>query len=227
MQGKSTRAGLITARVAASRYRTMGTIYEKSKIPLHKWLLADAHHVRQQEGRQRSPALAHAGLWLLQDLAWFMAHRVREAMRTGDLAPPTKLGGSGGPVEVDETFSVCRQPGPQEGHPLAHRKVLCACGSRNRRKPLVVIDELRSIESSRSCKPTSRKRRGVMTDVRAPLQGILHRAFRTTKSQFHTRGEYVRGDVTTNTVEGFYSIFKRACAAFTSIAASNTAPLRR
>jgi transposase-like protein len=208
MEGKSHRPGLFNCRDCRKPFTaTMGTIYEKSKIPLHKWLLATHILCASKKG-----VSAHQ-LWRMLGFgsyktAWFMAHRIREAMRTGDLAPPTKLGGGGGPVEVDETFFGLQDNPVHKKGIHAHRKVLSLVDRETGESRSFVIDELRSNEIIPILQANIEKEARVMTDD-ARHYKYLHREFPNHEKVNHTRGEYVRGDVTTNTVEGFYSIFKR------------------
>src|SRR5258707_4502529 len=78
---------------------TMRTVMERSKIALHKWL--QAFHLMCSSKKGVSAHQLHRTLDIGYEAAWFMAHRVREAMRDGGLAP---LGGNGGIVEADETY---------------------------------------------------------------------------------------------------------------------------
>src|SRR3954453_17071579 len=78
---------------------TMNTVMERSKIALHKWL--QAFHLMCSSKKGVSAHQLHRTLGLGYEAAWFMAHRIREAMRDGGLAP---LGGGGNIVEADETY---------------------------------------------------------------------------------------------------------------------------
>src|SRR6266568_938718 len=78
---------------------TMGTVMERSHIALHKWL--QAFHLMCSSKKGVSAHQLHRTLRLGYQSAWFMAHRIREAMRDGGLAP---LGGGGKIVEADETY---------------------------------------------------------------------------------------------------------------------------
>jgi len=78
---------------------TMKTVMERSKIALHKWL--QAFHLMCSSKKGVSAHQLHRTLDISYEAAWFMAHRIREAMRAGGLAP---LGGGGGIVEADETY---------------------------------------------------------------------------------------------------------------------------
>ncbi|MCA6238976.1 MAG: IS1595 family transposase, partial [Phenylobacterium sp.] len=83
----------------------MGTIFEESKLPMTKWLQAIFLMTASKKGV--SAHQLHRTLEVSYKTAWFLAHRIREAMRTGELAP---FGSTGGAVEVDETY-IGREPG--------------------------------------------------------------------------------------------------------------------
>lgn len=102
LQGRSTRPGLYKCKDCRKPFTaTMGTVYEKSHIPLHKWLLATHLMVSSKKGISAHQLYRMLGFGSYRT-AWFMAHRIREAMDGGDANPP--MGDDGGPVEVDETF---------------------------------------------------------------------------------------------------------------------------
>ena len=100
MQGKSTRKGLYKCYQCRKPFTVrMGTIFESSHVPLHIWLQAMYLVVGSKKGISSNQL--HRTLGVTLKTAWFMSHRIREAMRDGDLAP---LGGEGKFVEVDETY---------------------------------------------------------------------------------------------------------------------------
>src|SRR5688500_18639524 len=100
MQGKSTRLGLYKCYQCRQPFRvTVGTVFEKSHIPLHIWLQAIALMSSSKKGISSNQLHRTLGIGL--KAAWFLSHRIREAMRSGDLAP---MGGKGGIVEADETY---------------------------------------------------------------------------------------------------------------------------
>ena len=100
VQGKSARAGLYYCGACKSQFTvTVGTIFERSKVPLSKWWLAI--HFLASGKKGTSSHQLHRLLGVSYQTAWFMTHRIREAMRDGGLAP---LGGGGKTVEADETF---------------------------------------------------------------------------------------------------------------------------
>src|SRR5258706_3395888 len=100
LKGKSHRAGLWKCGSCRKQYSvTVGTVFERSKIPLHKWLLATALLCASKKGI--SSHQLHRTLGVTYKTAWFMSHRIREAMRDPN---PGKLGGDGGTFEIDETY---------------------------------------------------------------------------------------------------------------------------
>jgi transposase-like protein len=113
LQGKSTRPGLYKCKDCRKPFTgTMGTVYERSHIPLHKWLLATYLMCASKKGMSAHQLYRMLGFGSYRT-AWFMAHRIREAMRPGAGEP---MGGAGGPVEVDETFlgrDILTPPAPR------------------------------------------------------------------------------------------------------------------
>lgn len=100
MHGKSHRPGLYFCGDCRDPFTvTVGTVFERSKIGLHKWLLAMQLMCSSKKGM--SSHQLHRTLGVTYKTAWFMSHRIREAMRVGGFAP---FGSNGGSVEVDETY---------------------------------------------------------------------------------------------------------------------------
>jgi len=101
MRGKSTRIGVYKCYQCRKPFRvTVGTVFESSHIPLRLWL--QAAHLLASSKKGISSNQLHRTLGVTLKTAWFMSHRIREAMRSGNLAP---MGGAGEIVEIDETFS--------------------------------------------------------------------------------------------------------------------------
>ena len=100
LRGKTTRPGLWKCKGCEGHFTvTVGTLMERSHIPLNKWLLA--FHLTAASKKGMSAHQLHRLLGLTYKSAWFMCHRIREAMRDG---PASKLGGQNKVVEVDETY---------------------------------------------------------------------------------------------------------------------------
>ena len=100
------RKGLVQCNACRSQFTvTVGSLFERSKVPLNKWLLATHLLVSSKKGI--SAHQLHRMLGVTYKTAWFMAHRIRAAMVPTDSGP---MGEGGGMVEVDETF-IGRVPG--------------------------------------------------------------------------------------------------------------------
>jgi transposase-like protein len=100
MRGKSTRIGVYKCYQCRKPFRvTVGTVFESSHIPLRLWL--QAVHLLASSKKGISSNQLHRTLGVTLKTAWFMWHRIREAMRAGNLPP---LGGNGEIIDVDETI---------------------------------------------------------------------------------------------------------------------------
>jgi transposase-like protein len=203
MQGKSTRKGLYKCYQCRKPFTVrMGTIFESSKVPLHIWLQAMYLVAGSKKGIS-SHQLART-LGLTVKTAWFLSHRIREAMREGDLAP---FGEGGGAVEVDETY-IGRKAGrdiPKGG--WGHKMTVLGLVDRESGKSrLFHVDGGNEIQGI-VLENLSREAR-LMTDEHIMYRRI-GREFAEHSAVHHYNKEYVRGDVTTNTIEGAFSIFKR------------------
>lgn len=100
MGGKSTRIGAYKCYKCRKPFTVkVGTIFESSHVKMNVWLQAIYLMVGSKKGISSNQL--HRILGVTLKTAWFMSHRIREAMRSGDLAP---MGGGGGIVEVDETY---------------------------------------------------------------------------------------------------------------------------
>jgi transposase-like protein len=210
MAGKSTRIGVRQCNECRKPFTVkVGTIFESSHVPLRLWL--QAIHLVCSSKKGISANQLHRILGVTLKTAWFMSHRIREAMRDGGLSP---LGGGGGTVEIDETVF-----GRIEGAP----KKLGKGRSSFRNVALTLVERGGSARSFHvdgatiaSMKPIIQanvaREANIVTDEWTAYSEI-GRDFASHDTVNHGREEYVRreGDkvVTTNTVEGFYSIFKR------------------
>ena len=188
----------------------MGTIFEESKLPLHIWL--QAMHLMCSSKKGVSAHQLHRTLEVTYKTAWFLAHRIREAMRSGDLSP---FGQGGGAVEVDETFlGINPLNPPKDGAkavPGNMNKVLSLIDRESGAARSYVIKDLRVTTIAPILEANISREARLMTDD-ARQYAFIGWNFADHGRTNHTAGEYVsRQDPTihTNTVEGFYSIFKR------------------
>jgi len=219
---KHVRAGLRECKDCGKQFTvTVGTIFEGSHVPLQKWLVAWYLLCSSKKGISAKQIERMLGLGSYRT-AWFMMHRIRFALRTPVFKG--KLGGSGGTVEVDETYvgGKPRHPAPmvRRGDTMG-RKRGPALDFKDRKTPVVTLVErggqVRSFSAKRI---TSAKLKGairahvdpsarICTDERRGYAGIGAEFAGGHHTVNHSRNEYARGDVTTNTVEGFFSILKR------------------
>lgn len=210
MKGKTTRKGLYQCNACREPFSvTMGTVMERSHIPLNKWVAGFELMAASKKGI--SAHQLHRMLAISYKAAWFMEHRIRESMR--ELDPPP-LGGKDKVVEVDETFI-----GPADSVFVNGKGWQKLRGTTTKRKVISLVERggrARSVHVKELDALTIRKTLGenVVLDSRLHTDEAHH--YRKPGEKFakhervnHSKGEYARGDVTTNTVEGFFSIFKR------------------
>ena len=204
LAGKSTRAGVHKCKECVKPFTvTVGTIFEDSKIPLNKWLMA----FRLLNGAKKGMSAheLHRDLGITYKSAWFMSHRIREAMKTegGPLGGPNEV------VEADETYvggkarnRAFRKPAPKkavvalvtrDGHA---RSFHVANVNAATLRPLIVTNVDRASH--------------LMTDE-SPVYVRTGREFAGHTTVIHSANEYVRkgGFAHSNTAENFFSIFKR------------------
>jgi hypothetical protein len=205
MGGKATRKGLHKCYKCRKQFTVrQGTIFESSHLPLNVWLQAIFLMASSKKGISSHQLSRMLGLTV--KTAWFLSHRIREAMRSGDLTP---FGSGGGMVEVDETFI-----GRLEGSDLPRG------GVSHKMKVLTLVD--RNSGSARSVKINNVNYGNIMPIIfanvsrEARMMSDEHSVYRelgtyftSHNAVFHGAGEYARGRIHTNTVEGFFSIFKR------------------
>lgn len=187
----------------------MGTIFEESKLPLHKWLQAIFLMCASKKGV--SAHQLHRTLEVTYKTAWFLAHRIREAMRSGDLNP---FGMGGATVEVDETFigNDPDAPKPRRRRGIQQMmKVVTLVERDTGRARSVVIDNYSQKDIQTVVYANLHREAHLRTDE-SKMYVSVGPSFASHLSVNHGKGEYVnRQDATihTNTIEGYFSIFKR------------------
>lgn len=205
IRGKSARPGLYKCGDCREQFTvTVGTLFESSKIPLHKWLLATYLLCSSKKGM--SSHQLHRTLGVTYKTAWFMTHRIREAMKDPIFLSP--LGGQGKVVEADETFWGGPKNKPKGARGYHHKEKIFSLvergGSvRSFHVPNVAGGTLKAIMKHQLATDTH-----VMTDDHGGYKGIDKR-FASHGVVKHSAGEYVRGPIHTNTIENFFSILKR------------------
>jgi transposase-like protein len=206
LEGKAHRAGLVQCNDCREQYTvTVGTVFERSKVPLHKWLLCN--HLICASKKGMSAKQIERMLGVTYKTAWFMCHRIREAMDGATGSGP--LGGANQVVEADETYvggkaknRAFREPAPK--------------------KPVVALVERDGeVRSFHVANVTAKQLRGLivtnvdrashlMTDE-SHVYTALGREFNGHSTVNHSAKEYVKtgGFKHSNTAENFFSIFKR------------------
>jgi transposase-like protein len=194
---------------------TMRTVMERSKIALHKWVLAFALYTASKKGF--SAHQLHRTLGVTYRSAWFMAHRIRESMRDGGLEP---LGGEGKIVEADETYygpTEERRESPQRrGRPYTKKG---KTGPGGKRAIVSLVERGGNVRSfhvavADGASVAKIVNENILHETRlhtdeSRLYTKIGADFATHETINHSAKEYARGDVTTNSVEGYFSIFKR------------------
>lgn len=208
LQGKSTRVGVWKCYQCRKPFTVkIGTIFEDSKVSMRLWLQAMYLVAGSKKGISSNQL--HRILGVTLKTAWFMSHRIREAMRDTNL---DMFGSAGGRVEVDETY-IGRKKGVEPKRPQER-------GARTKLRVVSLVD--RDTGAARSFSANSAvagevakivrdniAREAKLTTDEARLYWKVGKEFTAHDSVMHAGGEYVRGEVHTNTIEGFFSIFKR------------------
>lgn len=210
LAGKSTRPGVHKCNDCEKPFTvTVGTIMEDSKIPLNKWLMAFALMSASKKGI--SAHQLHRSLGITYKSAWFLAHRIREAMKADDLSP---LGGEGKTVEADETFIG----GKEKNRHKSKRATKRLGGSWGKETVFALVERDGRVRSMHVASVTAANLRPLLVsqvDNATMLCTDDAGQYRHMGRDFshevvnHSAEEYVRGTAHTNTVEGYFSILKR------------------
>lgn len=203
VKGKSHRPGMYQCNACRQPFSvTTGTVMESSHIPLSKWALG--FHLMAASKKGVSAHQLHRMLGITYKSAWFMAHRIREAM--GDNAPEP-MGEGGGTVEADETY-IGRKAGRKKVPGTGHKMAVMSLVERNGAARSFHIKDFDGKTLSDILDKNVSREAHLRTDE-YPTYGQYGHHFASHETVVHGREEYVRGDAYTNTIEGYFSIFKR------------------
>jgi transposase-like protein len=212
LHGKAHRPGVYKCNACEQQFTvTVGTLYERSKVPLHKWLAAT--HLMMASKKGMSALEIGRLLGLSKKTAWFLCHRIREATRETTLAP---LGGQNKVVEADESFV-----GGKEANKHKNKRTPGQQGGKGKEAVFSLVERDGKVRSFHLPDVTAKnlgavlhaqidRKSYLMTDD-APQYVKIADVFSGHGTVNHSAEEYVRGTFWhTNTVEGFFSIMKRA-----------------
>lgn len=214
LKGKTTRTGLYKCKPCGQPFTaTIGTVYEDSKVPLNKWLLATHLMCASKKGISALQLQRELALGSYRT-AWFMAHRIREAMIDTDDAP---LGGEGKIVEADETYygkpdvlpttRTDGRPFLKGGRKRVSRPVV-ALVERGGKAKVFHVGVADKATVSRLVMENVDKASRLHTDESRLYTGAVD-VFASHETVNHSKKEYARGDVNTNSAEGFFGVFKK------------------
>jgi len=205
----SSRPGYYQCKACRKQFTVMvGTVFERSHIPLNKWLMAAFLICASKKGM--SAHQLHRMLGITYKSAWFMEHRLREAMAPLKRGP---LGGEGKTVEADTTYIGGREKNKHVGKrrhapggvgkQIVHTLVERGGEARSDHIANVSGKTLRPVVMSQV-----RRESSLMTDTSGGYMR-MGKEFARHEMVNHEIDEYVRGDATTNTVESFFALLKR------------------
>jgi transposase-like protein len=202
------RDGLLFCNGCRKQYSvTVGTVYERSHIPLNKWVLAT--HLMCASKKGMSANQLRRMLGLTYKSAWFMAHRIRAATAEGNPGP---LGGEGKTIEADETYfgnKAGTKRARKTGGRIGPREVESRLPCRARRQVPLTPCRFSHRDTVRNVVVTNASRKSDLMTDESNVYTNLGAEFASHGTVKHSEEEYVRGNIHTNTVEGFFSIFKR------------------
>jgi transposase-like protein len=212
LRGKKQRAGLWKCKGCEEQFTvTVGTIFESSHVPLHKWVLAFQLMVASKKGM--SAHQLHRMLGVTYKTAWFMEHRIRHALDDSPYA--VKIGGANKVVEIDETYI-----GGKEGNKHKWKRTPGRQGGVGKSPVVALVEREGTIHSehvanvdSKTLKPIIEKNiekaSYLMTDE-SPVYPPITEDFAGHGTVNHSAEEYVRAYFWhINTAEGYFAILKR------------------
>lgn len=220
LEGEAHRPGLLRCRACRKQFSvTVGSVMERSHVPLPKWVLAI--HLMTASKKGMSAHQLHRMLKVTYKTAWFMAHRIREAMTDPN---PSPIGGEGKVVEADETYFGKAETPPARRKSLPPPTKGGKVGPGGKRAVVALVERGGEVRAVHMPKVTADnvgevlarhadKRSRLHTDE-SNLYPKIGAGFAAHETVKHSRGEYARGPkgplrVHTNSAEGYFGVFKR------------------
>lgn len=202
--GKAIRPGLYYCAACNDQFTvTVGTVMERSKIPISKWLLA--MHLMGASKKGMSAHQMHRMLGITYKSAWFLCHRIREAMTDTKAGP---IGGEGKFVEADETAIGGSKKNRAYAKKEPKKKIVMSLIERGGEARSFHIAKV----NAKMLRPLMVKSASRKSHLRTDEGKWYQRAgeeFASHEAVNHAQKEYVRGDASTNAAENYFSILKR------------------
>lgn len=217
LQGKSHRPGLYQCNECREHFTvTVGSVMERSHIPLHKWALGFHLMAASKKGISAHQLMRTLGLGSYRT-AWFMAHRIREAMRDD---APGPMGGEGKIVEADETY-IGKRETPRKlargriAKPVksgkaggAQKRIVIGLVERGGNTRMFHVNDANASTVRDVLVRNVSRDTNLFTDE-SRLYTVTGAEYASHQTVKHSGGEYVRGVVHTNTIENVFGTFKR------------------
>ena len=205
--GGETQAGYFLCNDCRDKFTARtGTVMERSHIPVHKWLLAI--HLMSASKKGMSAHQLHRMLGITYKSAWFLSHRIREAMRDGK---PSPMGNNSGPVQVDETYygnTSKRAKNYKKGH--RHKSGVIALVEPSTGKVRAFAVKGATVDKICNIVFTNIRRKATLVTDESRLYTFVGEHFADHQTVLHYGNEYVNKDgYTTNNVENFFGVFKK------------------
>ena len=207
LHGKAHRKGLYQCNACREQFSvTVGTVFERSKIPLAKWVLAT--HLMAASKKGMSAKQIQRMLGISYKSAWFVMHRIREAM-----SPDLKSGPIGGDekiVEADETFVGGKAANAKKGRPIPKKRPVIALIERYGPMRAKAVPDITGKNVREALVKNVSRKSMLMTDE-ASIYDLLGKEFYAHQTVQHSKRQYTDhcGFAHTNTAESFFAIFKR------------------
>ncbi len=205
LKGKTNRIGLYKCYACRKPFTVkVGTIFEASHIQMRDWL--SAIHLICSSKKGISANQLHRTLGITLKSAWFMAHRIREAMKPSGSQEP--MGGDGGYVEMDETYIGRKRDKAAGRGGFAHKHAVTSLVERGGRVRSLYMPSVRGEDVRDVVGHFVSPKANLRTDESVLYSGV-GKMVASHATVNHSKEEWVRGDASTNTVEGVFSVFKR------------------
>jgi transposase-like protein len=210
LKGKSTRPGVYKCKACEKPYTvTVGTVFERSHVPLNKWLLVT--FLMTSAKKSLSAHQVHRTLGVSYKTAWFMCHRVREAMKGTTPNRSRPIGGENKVIESDETYVGGKAKNAHKSKPIPKKRAVLTLVEREGEVRSRHIPEV-TAKNVREHLVTQASRKSYLMTDDAPVSHSVGKEFAGHGSVNHSADEYVRlgGFIHVNTAESYHSLIKRA-----------------